>query len=41
MAVVGPTLFAVLLWGAIVGVFAVFLYEVSAVVGDLDRSTDR
>jgi len=28
MAAIGPTLFAVVLWGALAGVFLVFCYEV-------------
>jgi len=31
MAAIGPTAFAALLWGSIVGVAAVFLYELRAV----------
>lgn len=31
MTVLGPTAFAVLLWGAIVGVALVFAYEVYAI----------
>ncbi|WP_340097966.1 hypothetical protein [Salinibaculum salinum] len=32
MAAIGPTLFGLLLWGGIVGVFLVFCYEVYIVV---------
>lgn len=34
MAVIGSALFAVLLWGAIIGVALVFVYEVYAIAGD-------
>ncbi len=34
MAVLGPTLFAVLLWGALLGVAIVFAYEVYAIATD-------
>jgi hypothetical protein len=32
MAVLGPTAFGVLLWGSLVGVFCVFVYEVYALL---------
>ena len=34
MAVIGSSLFAVLLWIAIAGVFFVFVYEVYAIASD-------
>ena len=34
MAPISPTLFALLLWGAIVGVALVFVYEVYALASD-------
>lgn len=34
MAVISSTLFAMLLWGAIIGVALVFAYEVYAIVSD-------
>ncbi|MFA9418286.1 hypothetical protein [Natrinema sp. HArc-T2] len=34
MAVLGPTLFAVLLWGALLGVAIVFAYELYAIAAD-------
>jgi len=34
MAVLGPTLFAVLLWGALLGVAIVFVYELYAIADD-------
>lgn len=34
MAVIGSTLFAILLWGAIVGVALVFVYELYAIAAD-------
>lgn len=35
MTVIGPTVFAVILWGSILSVFLVFLYEVYAVAGEI------
>lgn len=32
---VGPTVFAIMLWGSILGVAAVFAYEVSVVVREV------
>lgn len=34
MAVIGTTAFAVVVWGSILGVLLVFLYEVYAIAGD-------
>ena len=34
MAVLGPTLFAVVLWGTLLGVAIVFVYEVYAIAAD-------
>lgn len=33
-AAIGPTAFALLLWGAVLGVLVVFLYELYAVARD-------
>ncbi|MGM0389667.1 hypothetical protein [Natrinema limicola] len=34
MAVIGSTLFAVLLWGALLGVAIIFVYELYAIAAD-------
>lgn len=38
MTAVGPTAFGLLLWGGILGTAAVFLYEVSVLLQDLDAA---
>jgi hypothetical protein len=37
MAAISSTVFAVLLWGSILGVFGVFVYEVYAIIGERGR----
>lgn len=36
MAAIGSTAFGVLLWGSLLGTFAVFCYEVYVLLGEFD-----
>ncbi|WP_275576243.1 hypothetical protein [Halogeometricum borinquense] len=37
MAAIGPTMFSILLWGSVFGVFLVFVFEVYTLAGGTSR----